>query len=95
MDSTNCIFSDHARMEMSRRDIGEHDVLGVLQNPDQYFPIREGRMVYQSKIKRSDLSKEYILRVFVDMDRNPQEIVTAYVSSKVNKYWRTSNESNL
>jgi len=30
----------------------------------------------------------YLVRVFVDMDRHPAEIVTVYRTSKVSKYWR-------
>jgi len=35
-----------------------------------------------------DLSKVYLLRVFVDIDREPPEVVTVYRTSKVRKYWR-------
>jgi hypothetical protein len=32
--------------------------------------------------------KEYLLRVFVDVDRNPAEVVTVYRKSQVSKYWQ-------
>jgi len=35
-----------------------------------------------------DLSKVYLLHVFVDIDREPPEVVTVYRTSKVRKYWR-------
>jgi len=28
------------------------------------------------------------VRVFVDVDRRPAEVVTAYRTSKIGKYWR-------
>ena len=30
----------------------------------------------------------YLVRVVVDVDRNPAEVVTAYRTSKIAKYWR-------
>jgi len=30
----------------------------------------------------------FLVRVFVDIDRRPPEIVTAYRTSKIEKYWR-------
>jgi hypothetical protein len=35
--------------------------------------------------------KTYIVRVFVDIDRSPPEIVTVYRTSKVGKYWSPSS----
>jgi hypothetical protein len=32
--------------------------------------------------------KAYLLRVFVDADRIPPEVVSAYRTSKIGKYWR-------
>jgi hypothetical protein len=30
----------------------------------------------------------YLVRVFVDVDRTPAEVVTVYRTSKMAKYWR-------
>ena len=30
----------------------------------------------------------YLVRVFVDVYRNPDEVVTVYMTSKLAKYWR-------
>ena len=38
----------------------------------------------------SDEGREYLVRVFVDVDRSPAEVVTAYKTSKILKYWRTN-----
>ena len=35
-----------------------------------------------------DPGKTYVVRVFVDVDRRPNEVVTAYRSSQIAKYWR-------
>jgi hypothetical protein len=80
------VFSDHARFEMGRRGISEEEVSSVLRAPEQTEEQRPGRCVYQSRVV--GLDKTYLLRVFVDVDRIPPEVVSAYRTSKIGKYWR-------
>ena len=81
-------LTDHARLEMARRQIDEAEVESVLAAPEQTECVREGRAVYQSRIELGEPSKPYLLRVVVDTDRQPSAVVTVYRSSKVQKYWR-------
>ena len=81
-------LTGHARMEMERRYIAEVEVASVLSSPDQIEMIRPGRVVYQSRFEIGEPPKTYLLRVFVDVDRQLPEVVTAYRTSKVDKYWR-------
>jgi len=81
-------LSDHARFEMARRGITEEEVAQVLYAPEQFELVRPGRMVCQSRLIRGDPPRLYLLRVFVDVDRKPPEVVTAYRTSKIGKYWR-------
>jgi len=73
-------------MELERRNISPDLVREVLKKPEQRIAVREGREVFQSRkwIKR----KRYLIRVIVKVDRKPAEVVTAYKTSKINKYWR-------
>ena len=80
------ILTDHAVRELRRRGLDKQDIDGVLKNPGQQLNLRPGRVVLQSKTQ--DGGTEYLLRVFVDIDRNPAEVVTAYRTSKIAKYWR-------
>ena len=81
-------LTDHARLEMTRRQISEAEVESVLAAPEQTECVRAGRAVYQSRIEVGEPSKTYLIRVVVDVDRQPSEVVTVYRSSKVQKYWR-------
>jgi hypothetical protein len=63
-------------------------VAEVLASPEQVEPVRAGRVVYQSRITIGAPPRLYLLRVFVDIDRHPPEVVTAYRTSKIGKYWR-------
>ena len=81
-------LTDHAQLEMERRHITEAEVAQVLSLPEQTEIVRPGRMVYQARCEQGEPSKTYLLRVFVDIDRQPPEVVTAYRTSKIEKYWR-------
>jgi len=86
---TRYAVTDHARYEMVRRQVDDTDVARVLSDPEQVELIRTGRAVYQSRWEIGDPPKTYLLRVFVDIDREPPEVVTVYRTSQLDKYWRT------
>ena len=81
-------FTEHARLQMERRGIEEGEVAEVLLAPEQAEEVRPGRVVYQSRFERGGGGRVYLLRVIGDVDREPAEVVTAYWTSKVEKYWR-------
>jgi hypothetical protein len=83
--------TDHARFEMERRGISEEEIARVLSAPEQSDLVRPGRVVYQSRIEFEEPGKIYLLRVFVDIDRQPAEVVTAYRTSKVERYWKSES----
>ena len=83
---TKYIFTDHAAIEINRRGLTVKTIDEILKSPEQRLDVRPGRVVLQSRNEESGL--EYLIRVFVDIDRNPAEVVTAYRTSKVLKYWR-------
>jgi len=82
------VFTGHALFEMKRRGISEAEVSSLLRAPEQREEQRPGRCIYQKRVAGPSEDKEYLLRVFVDVDRDPAEIVSAYRTSKVGKYWR-------
>lgn len=82
------IFTDHARLEILRRGLSKEMVRAILLAPEQRVEVRPGRDVLQSKISSGQPGKAFLIRVFVDVDRRPAEVVTAYRTSKIEKYWR-------
>ena len=84
----NYRLTEHAKEEMARRQISQGDVAKVLTTPKQVEAVRKGRSVYQSCIESGKPPKRYLVRVFVDIDREPMEVVTVYRTSKITKYWR-------
>jgi hypothetical protein len=83
---TDYIITDHATIELTRRRLSTEVIDSVLRNPEQRLEVRSGRLVVQSRVQ--EFGSEYLVRIFVDIDRVPAEVVTAYRTSKVAKYWR-------
>jgi hypothetical protein len=81
-------LTDHVRLEMGRRQITEEEIDRVLSAPGQAETLRPGRVVYQSRLELGEPLKIYLIRVIVDIDRKPAEVVTVYRTSKIKKYWR-------
>ncbi len=82
---TRYVLTSHAHFEMERRGIHAETVHQVLAAPEQRIRVRPGREVLQSRIALQ--GKTYLVRVFVDVDREPAEVVTGYRTSKIEKYW--------
>lgn len=66
------------------------DVRAVLLHPEQRWTVGEGRDVLQARVKRGPAVAAVLVRVFVDVDHIPPLVVTAYATSKVDKYWRSA-----
>jgi hypothetical protein len=79
-------ITSHAAFEIGRRHIEEDVVRRVLAAPEQRHAVRSGRDVLRSRIALA--GKTYLLRAFVDIDRDPAEVVTVYRTSRIAKYWR-------
>lgn len=83
---TDYVLTSHAALEMQRRGISEEILRQVMSFPEQREMIRPGRDVFQSQVEFQKVI--YLVRVFVDVDRTPPEVVTVYRTSKLSKYWR-------
>lgn len=85
---THAILTDHARRQMARRGLSEVDVRTVLSASDDIVAVRPGRIVAQKRLPLGTPPRDYLVRVFIDIDRKPPEIVTAYRTSRFAKYRR-------
>ena len=74
----------------SRRRNCETDVRAVLASPEQVLEVRPNRVVLQSRVNLGSTAQ--LIRVFVDVDRVPEEVVTVYVTSRVAKILGGVNE---
>jgi hypothetical protein len=81
------IFSKHAEEQMLRRNITRETVMFVISHPEEILADAEDTTVkiFQSLIK--DGNQCFLLRVFINKDKIPQEIITLYKTSKIKKYY--------
>jgi hypothetical protein len=84
----NFRLSGHAEWEMTRRGIPLALVKAVMDAPEQRVIDGQatGRWIHQSRLRFED-GKMYLLRVIVAEDQQPPVIITAYRTSKIEKYW--------
>ena len=82
------IMTEHARFEMNRRHISEELVKTVIANPGQCKLTKKGRVVLQSKYKNNTEQKEMLLRVIGKEISGNFIVITAYKTSKIEKYWK-------
>jgi len=80
------VLTDHAVQQAARRGIALSRVAEVVGSPEQRFPQRPGRDIFQSRVVERD--RTWLVRVIVDVDRDPAEVVTVYRTSSVTRYWR-------
>ena len=76
---------DHIRLS---RWLDAEIIRKVLADPEQKVEVREGRVIFQSRVGLGMPERTYLVRVVVDVDRWPAEVVTVYRTTKLSKYWR-------
>jgi hypothetical protein len=69
---------------MAARGIDATLVRRALEHPTEVRDVGQGRTVVHFLTPSAD--RPYLLRIFLDTDRNPPEVVTVYRTSKVSKY---------
>jgi hypothetical protein len=78
-------LSGHVKEEIERRRIPLALLKAVLEKPDQVVTEKGTLKAYQSRCDIGD--KMYLLRVIVDDAQEPAVVVTAYRTTKIQKYW--------
>jgi len=84
-------ISNHAREQMEERGISEEMVLDIVHHPQQSIPDGSEKMIYQSVKLFAAEGKEFLIRVFVNIIKKPNLVITVYRTSKIDKYWQDEN----
>lgn len=82
-------FSKHAEEQIKERNLSKILISEALLKPAQIIEGKKGRKVAQKicYIK----SKKYLLRIIFNEQKNSIEVITAYLTTKIEKYWRKEN----
>ena len=83
-------ISAHAKFQMKRRGISEDVLDTILKAPGQVMDSVAGRKIFQSRFSFSEKgdTKQYLVRVVMDLSLDPPIVVTVYCASRIDKYWR-------
>ncbi len=77
-------FSNHALKQMEARSIAKEIILSVIQQPDYTVKQDQSTTIFTRLINEPE--KRYLYRVFVNTVKEPPLIITAYKTSKIDKY---------
>jgi hypothetical protein len=77
-------FSKHALEQMERRCISKELVLSIISHPDSIVNQDEKVRIYSKLVIEG--SKSYFYRVFINHLKDPAFVITAYKTSKTEKY---------
>ena len=81
----NFIFSNHAIEQIKRRGLNKEKIEDILLHPDQVIET-EGQKIFQSIVPFIP-EGNYLIRVFVNTEKEPNLIITVYKTSKISKYY--------
>jgi len=77
-------FSNHALRQMEARKIARDVIMTVVNLPDQILKQDSITAIYSKLI--IEFENRYLYRVFVNILKRPKLIITAYKTSKIEKY---------
>ena len=80
----NIEFSNHALARMRSRGISKKITTIIINHPD-FIEKQDDSITIYSKLVEEN-SKPYLYRVFINKLKNPPLIITAYKTSKIEKY---------
>ena len=78
------IYSLHAIEQMKLRGLNKSIVDDVLKSPGKVIIETGGVNIYQKIVPEKD--KPYLYRVFVNREKKPPLVITAYKTSKTDRY---------
>ena len=81
----NFIFSNHALEQIQRRGLNKEKIEEILYSPDQVIEM-EGQKIFQSIVPFIP-DGNYLVRVFVNAEKEPNLVITVYKTSKISKYY--------
>jgi hypothetical protein len=77
-------FSKHAKERMDSRGISSSMVKDVVKNPGAVIEESDCMRIYQKVL--IEHQRKRLLRVFINICKDPKLIITAYKTSKIDKY---------
>ena len=84
MEKTSYIFSEHANQQIAARNLNMQLIVDAIAAPD-FIQEEDGLTVYMKVV--IEVQKSYLLRIFINKNKEPNVVVTVYKTSKIKKYY--------
>ena len=81
-----------ARKKLKRRNITEDWIIETINSPMQVVEGYGGRKVAHRKYTIKN--KEYLLRVIYEDKEEVNEVITAYLTSQIERYWKEGKDED-
>ena len=72
-------FTKHALERMRIRGITKEEIVDAITNPEKEINDSQGNII-------ANIKNKYLLRVFYYMEEDSKIVITAYKTSKIDKY---------
>jgi hypothetical protein len=76
------------KSQINRRKIEIEDVERLINDPPQKLPSKKNRIIIQGKYLDKNNNKEMLLRIIGEELESSFYVITAYRTSKIEKYWK-------
>jgi hypothetical protein len=77
-------YSKHSLEQIKLRGLDQGIIDELLARPDQIIKQDKHSVFYQKLVKEGN--KQYLYRILVNTEKQPQMVITAYKTSKIEKY---------
>ncbi len=80
------IYSEHAKNQLVERKISIQLIEKILLEPQQILEVKSNRKIAHRVFKIDN--QNFLLRVIFEDYGTRLEVITAYLTTKIDKYWR-------
>ena len=84
MENSKIVFSQHALLQITERNLSESEVISAVRKPDKTI-LQNGQKIQVVKITKKN-GKKYLMVVIYRKTNNTKIIITVFLTSKINKY---------
>ncbi|MBM3436426.1 MAG: DUF4258 domain-containing protein [Bacteroidetes bacterium] len=80
----NFQYSKHSLEQIKLRELNQRIIEDLLNEPERIVEHDKNSVFFQKLIKEGN--KKYLYRVLINMEKQPAMVITAYKTSKIEKY---------
>ena len=84
VDCMKIVFSEHARNQMTERNIVNDEIASALSKPDKVIKQTQNKFQAVKIVKKN--GKKYLIVVIYRQINSAKNVITAFLTTKIKKY---------